>query len=188
MKNNFSEIACGMRPIDGKIVVLRSVLVGIYVILLIMIYKESYSFMLRWWNSDDYNYCYTIPPMVAYLVWEQRAALRAQPSGTSWWGVVPLALGAMFCLVGELGGEYYTLYFSSWLMVSGLLLLHLGWPRLRTIAFPLLFSIAMFPFPNAINNPLSLKLKLVSSAAGVKILQLLGFAAFREGHVIDLGS
>jgi len=159
----------------------------IYLVLLGLLYKESYSVMLHWWNGEDYNYCYVVPLVVGYLIWEKRAALRALPSVPSWWGLLPLGLGALLYLLGELGGEFYTLYLSSWWLVVGLLLLHLGWQKLRIMAFPLFFSIAMFPFPNVINNNLSLKLKLISSALGVKILQLMGMTAFREGNVIDLG-
>lgn len=158
-----------------------------YLILLGLLYGESYSVMLHWWNGEDYNYCYVVPLVVAYLLWEKRAVLRAQLSCPSWWGLLPLGLGTLLYLLGELGGEFYTLYLSSWWLVVGLLWLHLGWRKLRVMAFPLCFSIAMFPFPNIINNNLSLKLKLISSALGVKILQLFGMTAFREGNVIDLG-
>lgn len=143
--------------------------------------------MINWWNGEDYNYCYVVPLVVAYLLWERRAVLRAVASRPSWWGLLPLGLGALLYLLGELGGEFYTLYLSSWWLAVGLLWLHLGWRKLRLMAFPLLLSIAMFPFPNIINNNLSLKLKLISSALGVKMLQLSGMTAFREGNVIDLG-
>lgn len=164
-----------------------SILIGVYLALLGVLYRESYSHMLNGWNSEEYTYCYVVPLVVAYLLWEKRAALRAQMSSPSWWGLLPLGLGAMLYLLGELGGEFYTLYLSSWWLVVGLLWLHLGWQKLRIMAFPLFFSIAMFPFPNIINNNLSLQLKLISSALGVKILQNLGMTAFREGNVIDLG-
>jgi exosortase D (VPLPA-CTERM-specific) len=143
--------------------------------------------MLQWWHGEDYNYCYVVPLVVAFLLWEKRGELRAKAAGPSWWGLLPLGLGASLYLLGELGGEFYTLYLSSWCLVVGLLLLHLGWQRIRIMAFPLLFSIAMFPFPNIINNTLSLKLKLISSSLGVRMLQLVGMTAFREGNVIDLG-
>ena len=164
-----------------------SVLSALYLIVLGLLYRESYTVMLSSWNGEDYSYCYVVPFVVAWLLWERRAALRALPPTPSWWGMLPLGVGLLLYLLGELGGEFYTLYLSSWWLVMGLLWLHLGWRKLRLMAFPLLFSLAMFPFPNIINNNLSLKLKLISSAVGVKILQLLGLTAFREGNVIDLG-
>ena len=164
-----------------------SVLSGIYLILLGLLYRDSYSFMLTRWNGEDYSYCYVVPFVVAWLLWEKRTALRALQPTPSWWGMLPLGVGVLFYLLGELGGEFYILLLSSWWLVIGLLWLHLGRRKLRLMAFPLFFSLAMFPFPNIINNNLSLKLKLISSTLGVKILQLLGLTAYREGNAIDLG-
>jgi exosortase D (VPLPA-CTERM-specific) len=143
--------------------------------------------MLGSWQAEDYNYCFFIPPIVAYLLWEKRAQLGTIPVERTWYGLAPLGIGIALFWLGELGGEYYTLYLASWFVAAGFFLGHMGWRRLKTIAFPVLFSIAMFPFPNFINYNLTLRLKLLSSQAGVAMLRLCGMSAYREGNVIDLG-
>lgn len=158
-----------------------------YIILLGILFRESTSYLIHMWNGEEHTYCYVVPFVVGYLLWEKRSMLQAQPSTPSWWGLLPLGLGILLYLLGEFGGEFYTLFLSSWWVVAGLLWIHLGWQKLRIIVFPLFFSIAMFPFPSLVNNSLSLNLKLFSSALGVYILQALGITAFREGNVIDLG-
>ncbi len=163
------------------------VLSGIYLILVGLLYSESLIFMVRRWGEEEFTYCGVVPLVVAYLFWGKRDMLQTLPSVPSRWGLLPFGLGVLFFLLGELGGEFYTTYLSSWLLVTGLLWLHWGWYKLRIVRFPLLFSIAMFPLPDVINNTLSLKLKLISSALGVHFLQALGITAFREGNVIDLG-
>ncbi|WP_246014709.1 VPLPA-CTERM-specific exosortase XrtD [Geomonas oryzae] len=165
----------------------QRVLASIYLILLLLLFRESTSYLIRMWNGEEHTYCYVVPFIVGYLLWDKRCMLRARPSTPSAWGLLPLGVGILLYLLGDLGGEFYTLFLSSWCMVAGLLLMHLGWQKLRVILFPLLFSMAIFPFPGLINNTLSLNLKLVSSALGVHILQVLGVTAFREGNVIDLG-
>ncbi len=164
-----------------------TLLKGTYLVLLWLLFRESYAHMLGVWNGDEYAYCYVVLPVALYLAWGERGRLQREPSRPSWWGMGVLGLGALFYLLGELGGEYYTLYLSSWLMALGLLWLHLGWRKLRIIAFPLAFAVAMFPFPNLVVNNLSLNLKLISSELGCRMLQLAGLSAFREGNVIDLG-
>lgn len=151
------------------------------------LFISAYRNMFSSWMSDDYNYGLFIPFAVAYLLWERRAAWRSAPSVRSWAGLVPFCLGILLYWLGELGGEYYSLFIASWLIAVGYYWGLTGWHRLRTIAFPVLFSIAMFPFPDFINHNLSLRLKLLSSHMGVKILQVCGFSAYREGNVIDLG-
>ncbi len=92
-----------------------------------------------------------------------------------------------FFWVGELGGEFYTLYISSWLVVVGLCWLHMGRQKLNAIWFPLFISLAMFPLPQFLNTKITLRLKLLSSRLGVAMMQFLGMSAYREGNIIDLG-
>ncbi|RNC70380.1 MAG: VPLPA-CTERM-specific exosortase XrtD [Desulfuromonadales bacterium] len=163
------------------------VAVLLYGTLLTVIFSPAYRIMFKWWERDDFNHCYFVPVIVLYLIWEKRHELASLPSTVSWWGALPLAVGIVFFWLGELGGEYYTLYLSSWFILVGLLWAHLGWSKLRIIGFPVFFLLSMFPPPNFIYNNLSMNLKLVSSRLGVAALQLAGMSAFREGNVIDVG-
>jgi exosortase D (VPLPA-CTERM-specific) len=158
----------------------------VYAVFFVLLFSSDYQVMLGQWDSSDYTYCYFVPFIAGYLLWERHHALRF-PSQPSWGGVAWLGAGIFLYLLGELGGEFYSIYFSSWLILVGMLWLHLGWQKLRSIAFPVCFLVAMFPFPNVINNPLSLYLKLVSSKVGVVLLQLTGISVFLEGNIIDLG-
>ena len=139
----------------------------VYGLLLFGLFHSSYRVMFSWWQSEDFNYCYLIPFIVLYLVWEKRDVLAKTPSCPSWWGLIPVVLGIGLYWLGELGGEFYTLYFASWLLFAGILWVHIGWAKLRHIWFPVVFLLAMFPPPNIINFPLSLKLRLISSQLGV---------------------
>lgn len=139
------------------------------------------------WSREDYSSSALIPLVVLYLLWEKRGRLAGQPSRPSWAGLAPLLAGIMLFWLGELSGEFFALYFSLWLVVTGLCWLHLGWDKLKIIAFPLCFSLTMFPLPHFVNTQLSLKLKLISSQLGVAFLHLSGMSVFREGNVIDVG-
>lgn len=139
------------------------------------------------WFREDYSHCAVVPLVVLYLIWDRRARLGSVASSPSWFGLGPLVLGIGLFWLGELGGEYFSMYLSMWLVVAGLLWLHLGWPKIRAMAFPLCLALAMFPFPNFINSKVLLKLKLLSSQIGVAMLQMAGMSAYREGNVIDLG-
>jgi exosortase D (VPLPA-CTERM-specific) len=160
---------------------------ALYGLLLIGIFYSAYRVMIAWWGNEDFNYCYLIAPIVLYLIWEKKERLAAVPSQSSWIGILPFALGLSFFWLGELGGEFYSLYLASWLIFFGLCWMHLGWKKLKIIWFPIVFLLTMFPPPNAINFPLTLKLKLLSSKIGVAIIQAYGLSAYREGNVIDLG-
>ena len=158
-----------------------------YGVLLVALYASSHTVMVKWWRNEDYNYCYLIPFVVLYLIWEKRERFLQTPSEPTWAGYVPLIFGLILFWLGELGGEYYTIYLSSWFVLLGLCWIHFGWHKLKIILFPIVLILTMFPPPNFIYFNLSLKLKLISSRLGVWALQAAGKTAYREGNIIDMG-
>ena len=161
--------------------------VAAYAVLFAGLFHSSLRVMISHWNRDDYNYCYLIPLVVLYLVWDKRQALAEAASVPSWWGLAPFLAGVFCYWLGELGGEFYTLYVAAWLVLVGLCWLHLGWRKLKLIGFPLVLLVTTFPFPNFIHANVSLKLQLISSRLGVALIRLYGLPAYRDGNVIDLG-
>ena len=151
------------------------------------IYFSTIPWLLRNWSRDDYTYCYLIPLIVLYLIWEKRKELISLPFLPSWKGMFFLIPGILLFWLGELAGEYFTMYISFWLALVGICWLHLGWKKLKVIAFPLVFMLTMFPPPNFIYQKISVALKLISSQLGVAMMQFFGMSVFREGNVIDLG-
>ena len=160
---------------------------GIYTILFAGLYYSPFSVMIQWWKRDDYSYCYLIPFIVLYLLWEKKNHFASKIALPEWKGMVPLVIGIVFYWLGELGGEFYIMYISSWAILLGICILNLGVNKIKTIIFPLCFILTMFPFPNFINNKITLTLKLISSKIGVMMMQIYGMSAYREGNVIDLG-
>jgi exosortase D (VPLPA-CTERM-specific) len=160
---------------------------GYAVLLFIVYYSALTQLVLHDWGREDYSHCSLIPLVVAYLIWEKRERLAALPSVPSWMGMLPFLLGIGCFWIGELGGEYFTLYFSLWLVIVSLCWLHLGWEKIKAIGFSLILMLAAFPFPNFINVRISLFLQLVSTKLGVWMLHAYGMSAYREGNVIDLG-
>ncbi len=159
----------------------------VYALLLAGLYFSTVVYLLHMWQRDDYNYCWLVPLVVVYLVWEQRRKLAALPSSSSWGGFALIIPGLLFFWLGELGGEYTVQFISLWLLIVGLLWLHLGGRKIQVLRFPLFLLLAMFPPPNFFVFRLSLKLKLISSQIGVALMRLYGMTAHREGNVIDLG-
>lgn len=171
----------------GGISLPTMIYIGICSALFVWMYLPAYQNMFVTWEWEDYNHCYLIPVVVIYILWEKRAAFSAVSTSPSWFGLVPLGIGVVLFWLGELGGEFYTIYISSWLVMVGMIWTYAGWNKMKVIGFPLGFLIAMFPFPNLINHNLTLRLKIISSELGVTMLRIYGMSAYREGNVIDLG-
>jgi exosortase D (VPLPA-CTERM-specific) len=163
-----------------KLVLYAAALAGIY-------YSALQRLVGHDWEMEDFNYCYLIPFVVVYFIWEKRDGLMAMPSRVSLSGFLPVCLGLLLFWLGELGGEFFTLYISFWIVVVGLIWVHIGWEKLKVIWFAVVMMLGMFPLPNIINVRLTFGLKLISSQIGVALLRLYGMSAYREGNVIDLG-
>ncbi|SMC26724.1 exosortase D, VPLPA-CTERM-specific [Desulfacinum hydrothermale DSM 13146] len=153
----------------------------------LLLFRQALIYMVGRWGGADYTHCALMPVVIAYLVWERRKAFAAQPAAVSAWGLGPLAVGLGLYWLGELAGEYFTLYTGFFFTLVGLVWIHLGGARLRALAFPVALIPTMFPLPSFLNNKLTFQLQLVSSALGVRMLQGIGVPALREGNVIDLG-
>ncbi len=155
---------------------------------LFFLYKEALLWLVNVdWAREDYSSCGLIPLVVGYLVWEKRKQLMSEPSRPSWYALLPFTAGIFLFWLGELAGEFFTLYLSLWLVTVSLFWFDLGWNKLKIVIFPVLFSLTMFPLPNFINTYLTIKLKLISSQLGVAMLHMMGMTAYREGNMIDLG-
>jgi exosortase len=159
-----------------------------YGLLLLGIYYSAFTQLIRHdWEREAYSYCWLIPPVVFFLIWINRDKLASTPSEPSWAGLVPVGIGIVFFWLGELGGEYFTMYVSSWLILVGICLLHLGWQKLKSIGFALFFMLTMFPVPDFINTRIMLQLRMISSKLGVAMIQVYGLPVARQGNIIDLG-
>lgn len=145
-----------------------------------------YHMVLHWEHVADYSHGFLIPPLAAYFAWERRSKLRRAPIEPSWWGLAPLAVGALALAVGRLGVELMSMRVAFVLTLIGLNLLLLGWPMFRILAFPLCFLFLMVPLPQSLVNVVAFPLQLLAADLAVSTLQLFGNPVLREGNIIHL--
>lgn len=140
-----------------------------------------------WLHSPEYSYCLLIPPIAAFLIWQQKDSLERLPFAGSWWGVVIVLMGGGLLVLGQLATVYTLVQYAYLATLYGLVLSFTGPRAFRLIAVPMLVLAFMIPLPNFAFSNLSLTLQLWSSALGVWFMRLLGISVFVEGNVIDLG-
>src|SRR6202167_1349124 len=144
--------------------------------------------MWGWWiDQPEYSHGLLIPPVAAFLMWQQKDRLERIPFTANWWGVQIVLLGGGLLIIGQLGTVYTAVQYAYVITLYGLILSFLGWPAFRLIAVPLLILLFMIPLPEFVMNNLSTKLQLLSSQIGVYFMRLFGISVFLEGNVIDLG-
>jgi len=150
-------------------------------------YCSEFANLLIRWNHQDFSYCYLVPFLFMYLIYTNRHALKSYEIQSSRLGIAVLLLSGFIYLLGKLGSIETLVYISIWLVFVGLVVLLMGVKITRALAFPLIVLAFIVPLPRFLNNLFTFKLKLVSSAVAVKMMQLKGLSVLREGNIIDLG-
>ncbi len=140
-----------------------------------------------WIDSPEYSHGLLIPPIAAFLVWQQKDRLERMPFNGSWWGVALVALGGALLALGQLGTVYVIVQYAYVITLCGLALSFTGRTAFRRIYVPLLILVFMIPLPQFVLANLSTKLQLMSSQLGVFVMRLFDISVFLEGNVIDLG-
>ena len=144
--------------------------------------------MWGWWiDAPEYSHGLLIPPVAAFLLWQQKDRLERVPFTGNWWGVAVVLVGGAILMVGQLGTVYTVVQYAYLITLYGLILSFLGWHAFRLIAIPLLILLFMVPLPQFVLANLSTKLQLLSSQIGVYVMRLFDISVFLEGNVIDLG-
>jgi exosortase D (VPLPA-CTERM-specific) len=142
---------------------------------------------VAWIGSPEYSYAILIPPIAAFLIWQQKDRLEQIPFQGSVWGVVLVLLGGGLLVLGQLATIYTLVQYAYVITLYGLVLSFTGTRAFRLIAVPLLILAFMIPLPAFFFYNLSTKLQLLSSELGVWFMRLFGISVFVEGNVIDLG-
>jgi exosortase len=151
------------------------------------VYAPILYFMAQhWYRVEDYSHGFLIAPLAVYFAWERRRQLRRARIEPSWWGLLPLALGSVTLVIGRLGVELLNMRVSFVLTLIGLVLLLLGRPVFRILAFPLAFLFLMVPLPQSLVNVVAFPLQLQAADWAVNLLYYLRIPALREGNIIHL--
>jgi len=147
-----------------------------------------YYMVLHWGAGPDYSHGYLIVPLAIYFAWERRRKLAQTPIEPSWYGIIPIALGALALMVGRLGVELMSMRVAFVLTLIGLQVLLLGLRMSRLLAFPLCFLFLMVPLPQSLVNVIAFPLQLVAADLAVSALHSFGLPVLREGNILHLPS
>src|SRR2546425_2122610 len=142
----------------------------------------------QWWNDPNFSHGFFVPLFSGFVIWQERARLAQIPLRPASSGLGILALALIVLVVGQLGAELFLARFSLLLLLTGLIVLFLGWNHLRALLFPLLFLVLMIPIPAIVFNQITFPLQLLASQVSSAILPWVGVPVLREGNVIILPS
>jgi len=151
------------------------------------LYQDYLPSLLGQWDTEDYSYCFLVPPLFLYFVWQVKDRL-VRAGGGRWPGYLALAGAGLLFLAGKLGSLEALVFASMWASLAGGMLLALGAGAIRPLLFPFAVLLFAIPAPPFITNLLSFNLRLISTEMAVSLLHMLSVPAFADGNIIEMGT
>jgi exosortase len=151
-------------------------------------WRVAYGLIDAWIVDGNYSHGFFIVPIAAYLTWERRKRLKAEPIDHTWLGLVVLVGSVLLLLAGVMGSELFLSRVSLLGTLTGMVLFLFGWRHLRILAFPLAFLLLMIPLPAIIFNQIAFPLQLLASRVGEAAIGAFGVPVLREGNVLILAN
>jgi len=165
-------------------------LVAAVAIGLAVVYAPTLVWLFGRWTISVWQHAHGlfIPPLVAWLVAQELKRHRNLPVASSAWGFA-LLVPALLLHVLDTGIQTQLLSALSLVIaLPGLSLLFLGWPRTKTILFPLVFTGFALPIPLALTEQVHLALRQITTAAVTPLLSATGVSLFSQGTTIFLAN
>ena len=158
----------------------RPVLLALFGLIacVLLLYRETALAMVSIWSrSETFTHAFTVPPIVAWLIWRQRDALATQVPRASAWMLWPVGIAALIWLLGDLAATNAVtqLAFTALLVLVAVAVL--GVEASRCIAFPLAFLFFSVP----IGEFLMPQMMQWTADFTILALRLSGIPVFREG-------
>ena len=137
-----------------------------------------------WYESETFNHCFLILPIVAFLVWRRLDQLKALEPKPWLLGLVPLFGSSLLWLVGNTAGVLVAEQIALVAMAQSLVLTLFGWSVVRAILFPLFFLVFAIP----IGVELIPFFQHVTAQLVVPLLRLTGIPVFLENLYLYIPS
>jgi exosortase len=133
---------------------------------------------------------FLVLPVAMFVVWRRREEIMASLSERgrvpNWWGLAIAVWGAVQMLLGTLAAQVFVARTAFLVSVTGAVLFLGGMRALKTLAFPLLLLLFLFPIPAIIYARITLPLQIFASAAAETALNAIGIPVLREGNILEL--
>ena len=159
------------------------VLVGLF---LILFWSRLIALVQLWGSDGVYSLSVLVPPISGGLVYWQRKRLTQLEIRPRAVGIAVTA--AAVGLTVLLDASHLVISSATPLLivgtVGGAVLAIWGWARLRFLAFPLLFLLAMVPVPPALFEVIDYPLQLLCAKVTVGLAHAVGLAVERSGVLL----
>ncbi len=139
-----------------------------------------------WMTDEDLAHGILVLPVIAWIIYRERARLSEVPLRPSGWGLLLLAFGCALNLASVRGAGIFLGSLAFPVTTAGAVLCLGGFGWLRALAVPFLLSLLMLPKLDYFYNELTLPLQLLASGMAASMLSTAGFDVLRSGILLTV--
>jgi exosortase len=161
-------------------------ILGGLVVLLVLAYWDMFTITSGEWSDPLYSHGWIVPVFALGLMWIRWEPFGPVPAAERWLGLLLLAGGLSFRLVGTYFSSNPIDQLSFLPSIFGVFMLVGGFNVIRWAGPALGFLVLMFPLPSFLERAIHLRLQTLASMASTFVLQTMGIAAYRQGNVINI--
>ncbi len=150
-------------------------------------YAPVFVKLVHAWRIDSYaGHGMLVPPCSAFLLWADRARIRASAGRGDLSGLLVILLGLGILALGGREESLLIQGLSIVVVLAGIVLFGFGRRCLREAAFPIGFLLLMVPFPHPVADAVTLHLQRFAAGFAGAALDALGIQAFQTDTLIML--
>jgi len=164
----------------------RLKLTGLGILLLVAFWPTLQWLWQAWLYNPYYSHGFLIPPLSAFLIWQERGQLADLPQRPVAAGIVLLAGGILVHLLALPWQAYFISALALLAVLIGVSLSFWGWPVTRCLLFPIVLLLSMIPLPAL--DRLSPPLEAFAANSGAALVRLIGVPAESNGAQVSLSN
>lgn len=142
------------------------------------------------WQTEQEGHGPLIIAATLWLIWQARdkfKVIEIAPAPISGW--IALMFGLVLLYLARIQQGLLTFeMFSIIPVIVGCVLISVGWPTLRVLAFPIGFLLFAVPMPDWLIDALTVPLKVFISNVVTEVLYATGFPVAQNGVMIMIGT
>ena len=150
--------------------------------ILLLFLGDAIGMVRIWIESQTFNHCLLIVPIIFWLVWQRLPELRRLEPRAWAPGLLLVAAGAGAWLLGDAGGVVLARHAGLVLMLQGAVIACLGRNVARGLAFPIFYALFLIPAGEQLVPPL----QTITADICMVLLGLVGIPAHLEGIFISV--
>lgn len=178
-----------MQASDSRVTSLLSnagLQIGSLLLVFYLAYADTFKELWHYW-IEGYNWQFIVPIAFVYMLWDRSdlySDLRRKPGVIT--GTLCLGAACVLLVVGQVSSTHSLREISVVASIFSLVLLLFGAGYVRRLFWPLLYLVLMTSLSSDLLENLRYPLKLVSATVAADMLQMTGYAVFREGTFLQL--